>query len=198
MLLHRVNSRTPSQGSVLQLEIEQCVTAAEPELESYTDGSVRWCGHISLLLESPSWAVPAPWGFSPAPPWSYCRILSVSLGSSSGTVTLLHISWCVASCTGTTQTWSQLCSQLELSVKEMESEVQTVHHKGTGRTGECISKHKGGWTTSFQSSEESEKLKVICWEVTLASNWRESSSEKPFALAPGAEEGMPTGAKSHC
>lgn len=77
MLLHRVNSRTPSQGSVLRLEIEQCVTAAEPELQSYTDGSVRWCGHRPLLLESPSWAVPAPWGFSPTPPWSYCRILSL-------------------------------------------------------------------------------------------------------------------------
>lgn len=47
-------------------------------LQRYMDGGVRWCVHTSLLLESPSWALPAPWDFSPAPLWSYCRLLSFS------------------------------------------------------------------------------------------------------------------------
>lgn len=58
----------------------------------------------------------------------------------------------------------------ELSVKDMESELWALHHRGTGQTGGCISISKGGRTASLQSSEESEKLRVICWEVTLASN----------------------------
>lgn len=181
MLRHWVNSGTPSQGSVLRLERALCRACI------YTKGGVRWCDHTSLRLESPSWAVPAPWDFSPAAPWSY-RILSVSLGASSGTVTLLHISHCVASYTGTFQTRSELCSQLELSIKEMESELQTVHYKGTGQTGGCISIRKGGQTASFQSSEESEKLRVIAgkllWPLT-----EDRAALRSLLL----EEGLPMG-----
>lgn len=77
-------------------------------LQRYTDDGFRCCVHTSLLLESPSWAVPAPWDFSSAPPWSYCRILPVCLGTSSGTVILLHISWCVVSTR--VQLWPDLSS----------------------------------------------------------------------------------------
>lgn len=44
----------------------------------------------------------------------------------------------------------------------------------------------------------SEKLKVICWRVVLASNWGESIRQKPFALSLESRRRCLNGMKERC
>lgn len=78
MLRHRVNSRTPSQGAVLWLEMELCATAAEPVFTEVHGWQCQvMCSRIFAFGES-LLSSPSSLGFLPCSPWSYCRILCFS------------------------------------------------------------------------------------------------------------------------